>query len=200
MTETGQERYDGDEELRQLVAERVAAVQAKNPRPLAARQTEDVVVFDVLPPLHSRGSAAVEEKTKAWFDAYAGNIGYDVRDLHVSADGDVGFSTDTEERDRRACGTPRRPLVPRAAPPRHGAGGHGRGTDGALPVLAVGGQQMADVLQTQPPSLAELHEGQLTQVLGAVGASSPGGVERAGRAARRSEGFPSARRTAPSGS
>ncbi len=91
MTETGQERYDGDEELRQLVAERVAAVQAKNPRPLAARQTEDVVVFDVLPPLHSRGSAAVEEKTKAWFDAYAGNIGYDVRDLHVSADGDVGF-------------------------------------------------------------------------------------------------------------
>jgi uncharacterized protein (TIGR02246 family) len=91
VTESVQEQHNAEEELRRLVAERVAAVRAKDPSPLAARQADDVVVFDVLPPLHSRGSAAVEKKTKAWFDAYAGEIGYEVRDLRVSADGDVGF-------------------------------------------------------------------------------------------------------------
>ena len=69
----------------------MAAVHTKDPKPLAARQAPDIVTFDVLPPLHSRGGEAVEEKTRAWFGAYAGGIGYEVRDLHIAADGDVGF-------------------------------------------------------------------------------------------------------------
>ena len=80
-----------EQELRELVEERVAAVRAKDPRPLAERQDPDLVIFDVLPPLRSRGGDAVAEKTRAWFDSYAGDIGYEVRDLRVSADGDVGF-------------------------------------------------------------------------------------------------------------
>lgn len=91
MSDVGEERNGAEEELRQVVLERVDAVHAKDPKPLAARQAPDVVAFDVLPPLHSRGSEAVEEKTQAWFDSYAGEIGYEVRDLHIAADGDVGF-------------------------------------------------------------------------------------------------------------
>lgn len=79
------------EELRELVAERVTAVRAKDPAPLAARQASDVVIFDVLPPLRSRGSAAVGDKTQSWFDGYAGDIGYEVQELEVRASGDVGF-------------------------------------------------------------------------------------------------------------
>ncbi|WP_328459641.1 SgcJ/EcaC family oxidoreductase [Actinoplanes sp. NBC_00393] len=82
---------DAEAELRALVDERVAAVAAKDPKPLAARQHPDVIAFNVLPPLHSRGSAAVETATQAWFDSYATDIGYEVRDLHVTVDGDVGF-------------------------------------------------------------------------------------------------------------
>ncbi|GAA4969514.1 YybH family protein [Actinoplanes utahensis] len=82
---------DGEAELRELVAERVAAVSAKDPAPLAARQHPDIITFNVLPPLHGRGNEAVEEATRAWFDAYASVIGYEVRDLHVTVDGDVGF-------------------------------------------------------------------------------------------------------------
>jgi ketosteroid isomerase-like protein len=37
------------------------------------------------------GSAAVEQATRTWFDSYATGIGYEVRDLHVTVDGDVGF-------------------------------------------------------------------------------------------------------------
>ena len=79
------------EELRRLVAERVAAVHAKDPGPLAARQAPDLVFFDVLPPLLSRGSEALGEEAQAWFDAYDGEIGYEVRELEISVDGDVGF-------------------------------------------------------------------------------------------------------------
>lgn len=84
-------RHGAEQELRELVQERVDAVLAKDPAPLAERQHPEIVTFDVLPPLHSRGSAAVREKTQAWFDAYASDIGYEVSDLHVTADGDVGF-------------------------------------------------------------------------------------------------------------
>jgi ketosteroid isomerase-like protein len=79
------------EELRQIVLERVAAVQAKDPQALAARQAADLVTFDVLAPLRSRGSEADTQKARSWFDGYATEIGYEVRELEVAADGDVGF-------------------------------------------------------------------------------------------------------------
>lgn len=82
---------NAEQELRELVAERVAAVRAKDPAPLAARQSADVIAFNVLPPLRLRGKADVEAQTRTWFDSYPGGIGYDVHDLHVTADGDVGF-------------------------------------------------------------------------------------------------------------
>lgn len=82
---------EAEQELRDLVAERVAAVHAKDPTPLAARQSADVIVFNVLPPLQLRGTVDVEAQTQTWFDSYPGDIGYDVHDLNVTADGDVGF-------------------------------------------------------------------------------------------------------------
>lgn len=80
-----------EQQLRDVVEERVAAVRAKDPVPLADRQDPDVITFNVLPPLHSRGSAAIADQTRAWFDLYACDIGYEVHDLDVTADGDVGF-------------------------------------------------------------------------------------------------------------
>jgi uncharacterized protein (TIGR02246 family) len=80
-----------EQELRELVEERVAAVRAKDPAPLADRLDPDLIAFGALPPLHSRGSVAVADQTQAWFDAYASDIGYEVRELHVTSDGDLGF-------------------------------------------------------------------------------------------------------------
>jgi ketosteroid isomerase-like protein len=79
------------EELRQIVLERVAAVKAKDPQALAARQAAGLITFDVLAPLRSRGSEADQQRTRSWFDGYASEIGYEVRELDVTADGDVGF-------------------------------------------------------------------------------------------------------------
>ncbi len=82
---------DAEQELRDLVAERVTAVHAKDPAPLAARQASEIIAFNVLPPLQLHGKAHVEAQTQTWFDSYPGGIGYDVHDPHVTADGDVGF-------------------------------------------------------------------------------------------------------------
>jgi uncharacterized protein (TIGR02246 family) len=90
MTPSGSDADDPERELRALVEERVAAVASRSAAPLAAHQHPDVVAFDVLPPLRSRGNAAVEARTQAWFDGYAGDIGYEVRDLEVSASQDLG--------------------------------------------------------------------------------------------------------------
>ena len=80
-----------EQELRELVDERVRAVRGRDGTALASRPTADVITFDVLPPLNSRGSAAVREHLQEWFDGYAGPIDYSVHDLQVSAADDLGF-------------------------------------------------------------------------------------------------------------
>jgi len=81
---------DSESALRAIIDERVAAVAARDPKPLSARQHPDIVTFNVLPPLHSRGKAAVEEATRAWFDAYASDIGEAHGDDSLLAAGQAG--------------------------------------------------------------------------------------------------------------
>ena len=78
-------------ELRDLVDERVRAVRERDSATLAARPAEDVITFDVLPPLNSRGSQATVEHLQTWFDGYDGPIDYSAHDLQVSAQDDLGF-------------------------------------------------------------------------------------------------------------
>ncbi|MFF5174740.1 YybH family protein [Micromonospora sp. NPDC000089] len=79
------------QELRELIEERVAAVARRDAAALAARQADDVLAFNVLPPLQLRGADQVAPQTEAWFDSYASGPGYEIRDLHVDADGDLGY-------------------------------------------------------------------------------------------------------------
>jgi len=80
-----------EQELRALVDERVQAVRSRNIATLAARPVDDVITFDVLPPLNSRGSHATVDHLQQWFDGYAGPIDYTVRDVQVSANDELGF-------------------------------------------------------------------------------------------------------------
>jgi len=80
-----------EQELRDLVDERVQAVRSRDIATLAARPVDDVITFDVLPPLNSRGSHATVDHLQQWFDGYAGPIDYTVRDVQVSASDELGF-------------------------------------------------------------------------------------------------------------
>ena len=80
-----------ERELRDLVEERVRAVRERDSVTLATRPADDIITFDVLPPLHSLGSQATVAHLQAWFDGYDGPIDYSAHDVQVSAQGDLGF-------------------------------------------------------------------------------------------------------------
>jgi uncharacterized protein (TIGR02246 family) len=82
---------DAKQELRDLIEERVAAVARRDAEALAAQQAGDVLAFNVLPPLRLQGADRVASQAEAWFDGYARGPGYEVRDLHIDADGDLGY-------------------------------------------------------------------------------------------------------------
>ena len=78
-------------QIRELIDRRVAAVRAKDVAPLVEALAPEAVLFDVVPPLQRGGSEAVGAKTAEWFASYDGPIGYDVRDLVITAGEDVAF-------------------------------------------------------------------------------------------------------------
>jgi ketosteroid isomerase-like protein len=47
------------------------------------------VYFDVVPPLQFTGSAAVRDNFLRWFDGWKSSIGLEIRDVKISASGDV---------------------------------------------------------------------------------------------------------------
>jgi ketosteroid isomerase-like protein len=85
---------DGDEsrqQLRDLIDERVEAVRRRLADPLLRRESPSVLTFPVLGSLARRGSDAVGEQLSGWFDGYREGPGYEVQDLEVDADGDLGY-------------------------------------------------------------------------------------------------------------
>jgi ketosteroid isomerase-like protein len=87
----GDTRMNAEQELRELVDERVRAVRTKDLTAIRTRPADDVITFDVLPPLNSTGSASVIEHMQKWFDGYDGPIDFSVHDLNIDAEGNVGF-------------------------------------------------------------------------------------------------------------
>ncbi|GAA2069561.1 hypothetical protein FVP77_06735 [Microbacterium hatanonis] len=78
------------QQLRTLIKQRVQAIAARDAQYLADVQADDVLAYKVLPPLRLRGSNQVAEQTRAWFDGYAHGPGYEVHDLQIEVDGNVG--------------------------------------------------------------------------------------------------------------
>jgi ketosteroid isomerase-like protein len=50
------------------------------------------VWFDVVNPLQHTGSDALKKRAEEWFASFEGRIGYEIRDLSITAGDDVAFS------------------------------------------------------------------------------------------------------------
>jgi uncharacterized protein (TIGR02246 family) len=85
----GQENDEG--RVRELIAEWAAAVRAKDVDRVIAHYAEDVVSFDLAPPLQYAGREALRKSLTEWFSTFRGPIGYEFRDLSITAGGDVTF-------------------------------------------------------------------------------------------------------------
>lgn len=77
--------------IRALIEDRVKAVHAKDVDGAMSRHAPDVVMFDVINPLRYIGSDKVRGRSGEWFALYESPIGYEVRDLSVTAGEDLAF-------------------------------------------------------------------------------------------------------------
>ena len=90
MTENG--AAAGEAEIRALVEDRARAIRAKDVAAVLAVYAPDVLSFDLIDPLRHTGREAIRTRLEAWLSQFReGPIGFEVRDLAVTAGGDVAF-------------------------------------------------------------------------------------------------------------
>jgi ketosteroid isomerase-like protein len=75
-----------------LLDRRSEAAWTKDLDRLMSFYSDDVVYFDVVPPLQYAGSDALRGRFRHWFDGFEGPIGQEIRDLRVSESGDVAVA------------------------------------------------------------------------------------------------------------
>jgi ketosteroid isomerase-like protein len=80
------------EEIRRLVDKRLEAIRAKDVEGATSMAAPDYILFDVVEPLRSTGANASIRRAEEWFSTFRGPIGYEIRDLQITAADGVGFS------------------------------------------------------------------------------------------------------------
>lgn len=86
------DRTDSTDRVRQLVLDRAQAVLERDAGAATAANADDIVTFDVVPPLRNTGASGVRRRTEGWLGGYSRGPGYEVRDLEVVAGDDVAFA------------------------------------------------------------------------------------------------------------
>jgi uncharacterized protein (TIGR02246 family) len=79
-------------QIRALMDEWIEAVRARDLDKLMALYAPDVLIFDMMPPLHFVGAARHREHYAGWFSSWQGPIGCERRDLTITAGEDVAFA------------------------------------------------------------------------------------------------------------
>ena len=83
----------GDEALiRALIDDRAEAVRAKDVNGAMSNIAPEILSFDVVNPLLNIGSDASRKRAEEWFTSFEGPIGFETRDLSITAGVDVAFS------------------------------------------------------------------------------------------------------------
>lgn len=85
-------RSSNEVEIRQLMGGWVNAVRGKDVEAALAGYAPDVVSFDLAPPLRYRGITAMRRSLEEWFPTFRGPVGYEFRDLTITAGDEVAFA------------------------------------------------------------------------------------------------------------
>lgn len=88
-TETS--KVTDETQIRTIIEDRVRAVGEKDSNGLLSNHATDILSFDVINPLQYTGIDTVRERAENWFSSYQSSIGYEVRDLNITASDSVAF-------------------------------------------------------------------------------------------------------------
>jgi uncharacterized protein (TIGR02246 family) len=79
-------------EIRTVIEAQSQAIHDKNAKAVVSLYAADSVIFDLAPPLQQVSTAAESEKAlNDWFATWKGPIGYETRDISVTASADLAF-------------------------------------------------------------------------------------------------------------
>jgi ketosteroid isomerase-like protein len=85
MTPDGKTASSIEATLRMRVEEIAQAIRDKDVVRLLAFYAHDVVVFDVRPPLDTRGADAYRHNFERWFASFEGPLSFEVKNLRIAA-------------------------------------------------------------------------------------------------------------------
>lgn len=81
----------GEREIRGVMDNLANAIRAKDINALMIHYAPDVQTFDLLAPLQYSGADAIRKRLSEWFSSFQGPIGFEMRDLNITAGDDVAF-------------------------------------------------------------------------------------------------------------
>jgi uncharacterized protein (TIGR02246 family) len=80
-----------EDAIRQLMDDSANAVRSRNIDELMSNFSSDVLSFDVVDPLQYRGADAARARAEEWLGSFKGPIGYEIRDLAITAGAHAAF-------------------------------------------------------------------------------------------------------------
>ena len=83
-------------EIRGWLDRWMKAFKEKDADAVMALYADDVIAYDVVPPLQYVGKAAYRADYQQFFSQYNSNLNVEIRDLHVGATGDLGYAAGLE--------------------------------------------------------------------------------------------------------
>ncbi|HEX2928229.1 MAG TPA: SgcJ/EcaC family oxidoreductase [Candidatus Binatia bacterium] len=88
---TGNSQKNDEAQIRKLVDNWAKALRGKDVDGLMANYATDMVLFDLAPPLQYKGAAAYRKSWEQWLPTFQGPIGFDRREVNITAGNDVAF-------------------------------------------------------------------------------------------------------------
>lgn len=84
---------DTDEaQIRAIIEDYAEGLRNKDVERCVSHYSDDVVRFNLAPPLEYRGKETVRKNLTEWFDTFSGPIDVDIQGLEVSAGADTAFA------------------------------------------------------------------------------------------------------------
>ena len=81
-----------ESDIRALVTGKVAAMRDRDAERIAGAYADDVVMYNLAPPLLQTAEyARSPERVRDWFAGFTGQIDYEVRDLEITIGGDIAY-------------------------------------------------------------------------------------------------------------
>jgi ketosteroid isomerase-like protein len=81
-----------DAQIRELIDSWAKAIRAKDINAVMSHLGGGILLFDLAPPLQYRGADAYRNSLQEWFATFQGEVGYEIRELSITAGDVVAFS------------------------------------------------------------------------------------------------------------